>query len=191
MTRDVESAPRTAERDVARLVPLVAAAMTSQSLFVVLTPSLVAVATDLGVEVAAAGQARSHHRLGLRWGWATACHFTGRTTSAPRSPKTCALVWSARRSGWIGGVAFRLGDVLDRREGARDALVCGAGAFLDLFRRLRAIPPCEHLQPGWQELPVLGDLGPAVDGSQRVAPPNVAVAYLPGERPAWLRRDHR
>ncbi|MGC0272874.1 hypothetical protein ACO0LV_07740 [Pseudactinotalea sp. Z1739] len=59
MTRDVDTAPRTAERDVARLVPLVAAAMTSQSLLVVLTPSLVAVATDLGVEVAAAGQARS------------------------------------------------------------------------------------------------------------------------------------
>lgn len=50
--------PRT-RRDVALLVPLALAAAASQSLLVVMTPSMVAVARDLDVGIAAVGQART------------------------------------------------------------------------------------------------------------------------------------
>src|SRR5262245_23160739 len=43
----------------ARLLPLVLATMASQALLVVLTPTIVAVAADLGASVGAIGQARS------------------------------------------------------------------------------------------------------------------------------------
>jgi len=46
-------------KDWARLLPLVLATMASQALLVVLTPTIVAVAADLGASVGAIGQARS------------------------------------------------------------------------------------------------------------------------------------
>lgn len=47
------------DRDVRQLLPLALAAAAAQSMLVVLTPSMVAVAADLGVGIAAVGQART------------------------------------------------------------------------------------------------------------------------------------
>lgn len=48
------------------LAPLVLATMTSQALFVVLAPTMAAIADDLEVSVAAVGQARGGGRVAAR-----------------------------------------------------------------------------------------------------------------------------